>query len=406
MGNFRVFKQSVRFTFRSKRRFIVFLLIFGIVSTFIAFYIDTLDDMRTDGVLDQKGVSMYQEQYNTVTYTQGNQILTEILAFEDDDNIRIETSVIFHYAELDPFIRLYSIDINHPWYSEFIKPSLVVDGEYPEDKNHILVPTGSKQIYNSSSTGVLVDTEVAVGQKFRFERDGLAPIELRVSGKFDSSKIQERGDEDRLWIFADQSKFESLLEMFGKTVENDAYTYGITFVVPGNILSEGTNELVTALNNKITDLLVLENLALHGDWEPQPTSLPTKKAEEEAGQNWVYLLFVVLGGAILTTMFAYLITRFRRREVAILKAMGYAQSSVRTSLIAEILTVAFVGFLFGVSFAQTLLFYYGNYQTTSLLSIEAILVSFAINVLVTLPGMVLVSWRVLQVSPSEAFRDL
>ncbi|MHA2276658.1 MAG: ABC transporter permease [Candidatus Kariarchaeaceae archaeon] len=373
MGNFRVFKQSVRFTFRSKRRFIVFLLIFGIVSTFIAFYIDTLDDMRTDGVLDQKGVSMYQEQYNTVTYTQGNQILTEILAFEDDDNIRIETSVIFHYAELDPFIRLYSIDINHPWYSEFIKPSLVVDGEYPEDKNHILVPTGSKQIYNSSSTGVLVDTEVAVGQKFQFERDGLAPIELRVSGKFDSSKIQERGDEDRLWIFADQSKFESLLEMFGKTVENDAYTYGITFVVPGNILSE---------------------------------SLPTKKAEEEAGQNWVYLLFVVLGGAILTTMFAYLITRFRRREVAILKAMGYAQSSVRTSLIAEILTVAFVGFLFGVSFAQTLLFYYGNYQTTSLLSIEAILVSFAINVLVTLPGMVLVSWRVLQVSPSEAFRDL
>ncbi|OLS28937.1 MAG: hypothetical protein HeimC2_03750 [Candidatus Heimdallarchaeota archaeon LC_2] len=406
MGNFRVFKKSVRFTFRSKRRFFVFLMIFGIVSTFIAFYIDTLDDMRTDGILEQKGVSMYQEDSKTVTYAQGTKILSDILLIEDsDDDIKIETSIIFHYAELDPYIRLYSMDIHHPWYSEFVKPSLVSAGEYPTSKSHILVPSGSKQIYNSSSTGVVVDTEIAVGQLFTFEKAGSDPIELRVSGKFDSSQIQEQGDEDRLWIFADKSKFESLLKLFGKTTA-DAYTYSITFVVPGNIISRGANKLVTALNTQIKGLLKENRIGEHGDWEPQPDSLPTDKAEDEAIQNWANLLFVVLGGIILTTMFAYLISRFRRREIAILKAMGYAQSSVRTTLMAEILTIAFVGFIFGVSMAQGLLFYLSDFSTTSLLSKESVLVSFGITVIVTLPGMLLVSWRVLQVSPSEAFRGL
>ena len=112
MGNFRVFKKSVRFTFRSRRRFFVFLMIFGIVSTFIAFYIDTLDDLRTDGLLDQKGVVMEQDSYTDVTYAEGNLIMNDILAKSElNSNVKIENSVIFHYIELEEYIRLYSMDI-------------------------------------------------------------------------------------------------------------------------------------------------------------------------------------------------------------------------------------------------------------------------------------------------------
>ena len=91
--------------------------------------------------------------------------------------------------------------------------------------------------------------------------------------------------------------------------------------------------------------------------------------------------------------------------MAILKAMGYSQSSVRTTLVAEIVTIAFFGFVFGLSLAQGLLFYLSDFNRNSLLSRDAVLAAFIINVILTLPGMLLVSWRVLRVSPSEAFRD-
>ncbi|MCE7736326.1 MAG: ABC transporter permease [Candidatus Heimdallarchaeota archaeon] len=407
MGNFRVFKKSVKFTFRTKRRFLVFLLIFGIVSTFIAFYIDTLDDLRTDRLLEQKGVVMVQDSYTDVSYVEGNLMLNDILALaESDSDIKIQDSVIFHYIELDSYIRLYSMDIDHPWYSDFVKPSLVVDGRYPEKASEILIPAGAKQIYNSTSTGVVVESKVAVGQKFSFENNQSDSIDLKVVGTFDTSNIQEREDSDRLWIFIDESMFEPMLELFGKTTA-DAFTYSITFVVPGTILSTDTHELVTALNRMIiNDFLQSDtNIGQYGDWEPQPQILPSQNALDEATNNLVNLMFVVLGGAILTTMFAYLISRFRRREVAILKAMGYSQSSVRTTLVAEIVTIAFFGFAFGLSLAQGLLYYLSDFNRTSLLSRDAVLAAFVINVILTLPGMLLVSWRVLRVSPSEAFRD-
>ncbi len=277
MGNFRVFKKSVKFTFRSRRRFIVFLMIFGIVSTFIAFYIDTLDDLRTERLLEQKGVVMLQDSYTDVTYAQGNLIMTDILNLaESNSEVKIQDSVIFHYIELDEYIRLYSMDIGDPWYSDFVKPSLVVDGTYPKKSNEILIPVGATQIYNSTSSGVVVESKVAVGQKFSFENNQSDSIDLKVVGTFDTSNIQEREDKDRLWIFIDQSMFEPMIQLFGKTTA-DAFTYSITFVVPGTILSTDTHELVTVLNRMIIDDFLQSDSkrGQYGNWESQPQILPS-----------------------------------------------------------------------------------------------------------------------------------
>ncbi|MHA2249453.1 MAG: hypothetical protein ACXAD7_03775, partial [Candidatus Kariarchaeaceae archaeon] len=67
MGKLRVFRKSVRFTFRSRKRFLVFVLIFAIISAFVAFYIDSLDDLQTDRFLEQKGVVLQQDDENSVT---------------------------------------------------------------------------------------------------------------------------------------------------------------------------------------------------------------------------------------------------------------------------------------------------------------------------------------------------
>jgi ABC-type antimicrobial peptide transport system permease subunit len=138
---------------------------------------------------------------------------------------------------------------------------------------------------------------------------------------------------------------------------------------------------------------------------PQPAALPSQRAIDEGINTMVYLAFVAIGGVLLSTMFAYLISRFRRREIAILKAMGYSHASVRTTLTAEIITLAFVGFIIGLSLAQGLLYYLSDFSVHSLLRWQAVGWSFLINVIISLPGMLLVSFRVLGVSPSEVFRD-
>ena len=404
MGLYRVFKQSVRFTFRSKKRFLVFLLIFAIVSAFIAFYIDSLDDLRTDRLLEQKGVIMVENAPGSVSYAQARTIQAEIQNLpQSNPQIKIQDSQIYDYVELDSFIRLYSINIHKPWMSNYVKPSLIWDGHYPTNANEILVPKGAKQIHNSTVNGVLVESEIAVGQKFSFTGLNGNQIVLTVSGTVDVSKFADQ-QQGRLWIFADQSKFVPIMSLFGLTTAN-AFTHNISWLVPGTILSKNTINLVRDLNDAIKPLIADANNVQNGDWVDQPGRLPTPQAQNDANTNIVNLIFVVIGGVILATMFAYIISRFRRREIAILKAMGYSNGSVRMALIAEILTLSFLGFFVGLSMAQGLLYYIADFRPTSLLTWAAVGVSFAINVIISLPGMILASRRVLGVSPSEAFRD-
>ncbi|MHA2402280.1 MAG: ABC transporter permease [Candidatus Kariarchaeaceae archaeon] len=408
MGKLRVFRRSVRFTFRTKKRFYVFLLIFAIISSFVAFFIDSLDDLQTDRFMEQKGVIVRQDGDYQVTYNQGQSLLTSILALPaSNPDVKIEGHVVYNYIDLDGFLRIYSIDISKPWFSDFAKPSLITSGSYPSKSSEVLVPSGSFQQRNSTVPGITVKSKVVVGQKLVYEKAGSEPLELKVSGTFETSQLQTEPDKaDRLWLFMDTKKFNEVVTFFGNTT-SDAFTYSMSFSVEGNVIffNSGTHDNVKLLNEEIKSLIAEGSPSTYGDWESQPESLPSEQAEREGLQTMVNLGFVIIGGIVLSTMFAYLISRFRRREVAILKAMGYSHWSVRTSLVAEIITLAFTGFIVGVTLAQGLLYYASDFNRHSLLRWQALGVSFLINVVISLPGMLLVSFRVLGVSPSEAFRD-
>ncbi|MHA2091506.1 MAG: FtsX-like permease family protein, partial [Candidatus Kariarchaeaceae archaeon] len=393
MGKLRVFRRSVRFTFRTKKRFYVFLLIFAIISSFVAFFIDSLDDLQTDRFMEQKGVIVRQDGDYQVTYNQGQSLLTSILALPaSNPDVKIEGHVVYNYIDLDGFLRIYSIDISKPWFSDFAKPSLITSGSYPSKSSEVLVPSGSFQQRNSTVPGITVKSKVVVGQKLVYEKAGSEPLELKVSGTFETSQLQTEPDKaDRLWLFMDTKKFNEVVTFFGNTT-SDAFTYSMSFSVEGNVIffNSGTHDNVKLLNEEIKSLIAEGSPSTYGDWESQPESLPSEQAEREGLQTMVNLGFVIIGGIVLSTMFAYLISRFRRREVAILKAMGYSHWSVRTSLVAEIITLAFTGFIVGVTLAQGLLYYASDFNRHSLLRWQALGVSFLINVVISLPGMLLV----------------
>ena len=118
------------------------------------------------------------------------------------------------------------------------------------------------------------------------------------------------------------------------------------------------------------------------------------------------LLFGIFGTFMVSTLYSYLITRFRRREVAVLKAMGYNKWSVRTVVLSEILVVAVTGFLIGLIAIQAFFYFSspGSYVFWIMFSPTAVL-SFLAVVLSSIPGFLLITTRILGVRPIEIFRQ-
>lgn len=404
MGKIRILKKSVRFTVRSKRRFIVFMLIFAIVSSFIAFFVDNIDTLQTDEYLEQKGLVLNQQNDMTVTYDQGKALLDEILKIQNNGASAVDVHMMSNYAELDETLNIFSIDVTKPWLSKDINPSYIKQGRFPSNPNEVVIPINSYQS-RTSTDGRTMDTDIVVGQTLKFT-NAEEVVELKVVGTFEPVDIQIDYIDTigELWFFMDTTAFAKLLNLYDLTL-SDAYTYAMSFVVPGLILVDSTYQAIDNLNAEIEKIIAEGTIEAYGDWQKQAEQLPLQQAVDTATTILVSLGFAVIGGVVLSIMFSYLITRFRRREIAVLKALGYSNSSVRTSLVGEILTISIIGFFVGLISVQGILFSRSNYDFDSLLRSISFLASFAINVLITLPGMLLVSRRILKVSPAEAFRD-
>ena len=78
MGKWRLIKNSVRFAFRAKRRWITFVIIFAFLSAFITFFAGVFNMYSTDELLEQKGFYIKANGYGSVTDAQAQSIFTEI----------------------------------------------------------------------------------------------------------------------------------------------------------------------------------------------------------------------------------------------------------------------------------------------------------------------------------------
>ena len=107
---------------------------------------------------------------------------------------------------------------------------------------------------------------------------------------------------------------------------------------------------------------------------------------------------------MLTILYNFLIVWFRRREVAVLRAMGYEKGEIRINLMGESLTISFVGYLIGI---LAILIYFWIQQmafNNYLLTWTTLLISFSIVVLLTIPGLLLSSLSFVRVSPVILFK--
>ncbi len=124
--------------------------------------------------------------------------------------------------------------------------------------------------------------------------------------------------------------------------------------------------------------------------------------------SYVGLAFIV------ATIYAILVSQFRRRDISIFKCIGWDNSNVMLLVMGEVILVSLTAFLLVFQVSVELLglaaYIFGDPNVTGLLSIlyvdiASMFVALFWIILAQLPGLGLSMWRATQIPPMRALRE-
>jgi len=134
--------------------------------------------------------------------------------------------------------------------------------------------------------------------------------------------------------------------------------------------------------------------------------------------NTISILMAVLGGIVVATLYGFLLTTFRKTEIATMKCIGWSNGNIRILIVGEILLISCLAFLLfvevgihlsGLSFYLSgdptkPVFFIPSYIQQIFIARDKLLISFFVIVLAQIPGVLLAYYRILAVKPMEALR--
>lgn len=130
------------------------------------------------------------------------------------------------------------------------------------------------------------------------------------------------------------------------------------------------------------------------------------------------IAIAILGGLTVATMYGFLLTTFRKTEIATLKCIGWSNGNLRIVIVGEILMVSILAFVLFIEIGIHIsgLAYYLSGKPDSplffvppaiqnvLIARDYLLVSLLVVVFAQIPGILLANYRILAVKPMEALR--
>ncbi len=388
----RLIKNSVRFAFRAKRRWITFVIIFAFLSAFITLFVGAFNQYSTEQLLNQKGFYVKATDEGTVTEAEGLNLKTQIEALPE-----VEKVALFRYFDLGDYIRVYGVDPASKWMYGDAKPSFLRTGKYIEQQGEALVSINATIRADVGTILGNVSATLQKGDLLVFENS--TRLAFNVVGEITDLIFTQ----DKLKIFVTDTDFDLLYSDFGSGITK--YCHSISVTVLGKLYSPFDKEIY---NNMMalygsSPLSVLVENPTYGDWG-DPIAQDPNVSRRDRATRMLYFIFGVVGGILLTVLYNFLIVWFRRREVAVLRAMGYEKGEIRINLLGESFTISFVGYILGI---LSIIIYYaarGMTFTNQLLAWQTLLVSFSIVVLLTIPGLLLSSLSFVRVSPVILFK--
>ncbi|MFX1506368.1 MAG: FtsX-like permease family protein [Promethearchaeota archaeon] len=400
MGIFKILRKSIVFSTRSRRRFFPFVVVFGILSLATIMLLFNFENFSREGLLVHRGVVVEVSTLGNVDYSTA----------QDDIGPTIpgsEAIIYYRYVEFGDNLTICSINTKYHWGFSEIKPNDLVSGSFPSKDMEALISDELLLSLYDEEGAVKIFTKPVVGTRFKIGRSKASPFELRVSGIYTKPSAPSNLASGREWIFIPEAAFETLVKEENLAYnDNQIYVHSISIIASGDVFSGGTYNNVDS---------IAASLNLGNEYR---SPIFTSKIDKDAQRNMLFLSLLsgLFGTFMVSTLYSYLITRFRRREVAVLKAMGYNNWDVRIVVLAEILVVALTGYFLGLITIQAYLWltspgtYFFQFVTISvnfpfiIPSMTAIL-SFLAVVISSIPGFFIITFRILGVRPIEIFRQ-
>jgi len=393
VGKLKLLMKSIIFSTRSRRRFFTFVIVFSILSGATIILISYFDNFSRQGLLQHKGVVIKASEFGTP----GALLLSE--ATVGIGTIPAAENVIYYkYINFGSSLRIVSMNPQYPWAFTDLKPNNLVAGHFPQKDTQVLVSNEALLALEESQGATNLYTKPVVGTSFTIGDSADSTFKLTISGIFKKPAVIE-ADAGWEWIFVTEDAFDTITNNeYLDLGADEKFVHSISIIAGGDVFSGAAYDNVDDIASSLIGL----DTANFGN----PIFTPKTDKDENRNMMFLSLMFGIFGTFMVSTLYSYLITRFRRREVAVLKAMGYNKWSVRTVVLSEILVVAVTGFVIGLMSIQAFIYFSSSssYVYNIVFSPTAFL-SFLAVVLSSVPGFLLITTRILGVRPIEIFRQ-
>ncbi|MHA1838334.1 MAG: FtsX-like permease family protein [Candidatus Ranarchaeia archaeon] len=130
--------------------------------------------------------------------------------------------------------------------------------------------------------------------------------------------------------------------------------------------------------------------------------------------------FAIIAGVIVAMLYAFLLSHFRRDDIATLKCIGWSNNDIRLLVMGEIIAVMFTAFfgilelswhIFGIAFwlniggsATPFVIPYNQYLAFWAFPWPIMGLTLGVLLAAQIPGLIITTWRVLSISPMRALR--
>ena len=151
-GNFRVFLKNIRYTFRNKKRFTFFIILFIFLSGGVTFFVDTFTEYNRSELLEHKGILIKQQDFDTVDWSSSPTNFANNLILDISGLDNVQGVFPISYIDIGPSIRFYGVDHTNPWVYDLISPLNVLSGTFLESSSDMIIPKGSSFWLNLSDT--------------------------------------------------------------------------------------------------------------------------------------------------------------------------------------------------------------------------------------------------------------
>lgn len=351
---------------RAKRRFLIFTLIYLVVFSLTLNSLNFVDSFQTNELLDVKGIVLKPK--------------TELTVEEVSDLVRtlnatkgVSRVVVIWYVQLGALgAKMFAISSDKIWCLREVNPTTIKKGRY-------IAGTGEAIISDENQLKLRTGDTISLGLGSKIET---AEVEFNIVGFYDRDVLPYDEEE---WIIAWEEDVDTVASV--KNLEK--YVYSIVVLVKGFFWDAWKK--VEEFGREFT----------YEDFQP-PEYLTYSENVAKFQPRVLMLIYAIIGSIIVGVVFAFLNVRWRKRSLAILRAMGWSGSDLGSLVIAENLGSLMLGFFIALFLLLSLRKLIGFVfiplgPLTIILSLVVVLVS-------QIPGMKIAFSGVLKVKPIEALR--